>query len=52
VAERLQKPQRIYTGKPGTALTPVTCQDNTVYVEAAQLASTPAYTETFSAPAT
>ncbi len=48
----LQQPQRIYTGKPGTALTPLTCQDNTVYVEAAQLATTPAYTETFSAPAT
>jgi hypothetical protein len=48
----LQQPQRIYTGKPGTALTPLTCQDNTVYVEAAQLATTPTYTETFSAPAT
>ena len=48
----LEHPQRIYTGKPGTALTPLTCQDNTVYVEAAQLATTPAYTETFSAPAT
>jgi hypothetical protein len=47
----LERPQRIYTGKPGTALTPLTCQDNTVYVEAAQLATTPAYTETFSAPA-
>jgi hypothetical protein len=48
----LQQPQRIYKGKPGTALTPLTCQDNTVYVEAAQLAATPTYTETFSAPAT
>jgi hypothetical protein len=48
----LRQPQRIYSGKPGTALTPLTCQDDTVYVEAAQLATTPAYTETFSAPAT
>jgi hypothetical protein len=47
----LQQPQRIYTGKPGTVLTPLTCQDDTVYVEAAQLATTPSYTETFSAPA-
>jgi hypothetical protein len=48
----LRQPQRIYSGAPGTALTPLTCQDDTVYVEAAQLATTPAYTETFSAPAT
>ncbi|MFI7062932.1 hypothetical protein ACIBL3_18265 [Kribbella sp. NPDC050124] len=48
----LPQPQRSYTGKPGTALTPLTCQDDTVYVEAAQLATTPSYTETFSAPAT
>jgi hypothetical protein len=48
----LQGPQRIYAGKPGTALTPLICQDNTVYVEAAYLSTTPAYTETFSAPAT
>ncbi|TDD26077.1 hypothetical protein E1218_13990 [Kribbella turkmenica] len=48
----LRQPQRIYTGKPGTVLTPLTCQDDTVYVEAAQLATNPAYTETFAAPAT
>lgn len=46
-----QRPQPIYTGKPGTALTPLTCQDNTVYVEAAFLATTPAYAETLSTPA-
>ncbi|MEV0288261.1 MULTISPECIES: hypothetical protein [unclassified Kribbella] len=48
----LAQPQRIYTGEPGTALTPLTCQDDVVYVEAAQLATTPSYTEAFSAPAT
>lgn len=47
----LERPQPIYTGKPGTALTPLTCQNNTIYVEAAHLATTPTYTETFSAPA-
>jgi hypothetical protein len=41
--------QRMYAAKPGVALTPMTCQDNTVYVEAAYLASTPTYTETISA---
>ncbi|MEU4293269.1 hypothetical protein AB0E63_34040 [Kribbella sp. NPDC026596] len=45
----LAKPQRIYAGKPGTALTPMTCQNNTVYVEAAYLSTTPTYTETISA---
>ncbi|MFB6721295.1 hypothetical protein ACFCV3_14080 [Kribbella sp. NPDC056345] len=47
----LAKPQRIYTGKPGIALTPMTCQDNTVYVEAADLSASPTYTEAISAPA-
>lgn len=45
----LAKPQRMYAAKPGVALTPMTCQNNTVYVEAAYLASTPTYTETISA---
>jgi hypothetical protein len=45
----LAAPQRLYAAKPGVALTPMTCQDNTVYVEAAYLASTPTYTETISA---
>jgi hypothetical protein len=45
----LAAPQRMYAAKPGVALTPMTCQDNTVYVEAAYLASTPTYTETISA---
>jgi hypothetical protein len=45
----LAEPQRLYAGKPGVALTPMTCQDNTVYVEAAYLATTPAYTETIAA---
>lgn len=48
----LTKPQRIYTGRPGVALTPLTCQHNTVYVEAAHLATTPTYTESLSTPAT
>jgi hypothetical protein len=48
----VERPQRIYTGKPGTALTPLTCQNNTIYVEAAHLATTPTYTETLSTPAT
>jgi len=48
----IERPQRIYTGKPGTALTPLTCQNNTIYVEAAHLATTPTYTETLSTPAT
>jgi hypothetical protein len=47
----LAKPQRIYSGKPGIALTPMTCQDNTVYVEAADLNGSPAYTEAISATA-
>ncbi|TDC33317.1 hypothetical protein E1261_06535 [Kribbella albertanoniae] len=47
----LTKPQRIYTGKPGIALTPMTCQDNTVYVEAADLSASPTYTEAISATA-
>jgi hypothetical protein len=47
----LPKPQRVYSGEPGTVLTPLTCQDDTVYVEAAQLATNPTYTEAFSAPA-
>ncbi|TDD44894.1 hypothetical protein E1263_39830 [Kribbella antibiotica] len=47
----LAKPQRIYSGKPGIALTPMTCQDNTVYVEAADLTASPTYTEAISAPA-
>jgi hypothetical protein len=46
----LTAPQRLYGGQPGVALTPMTCQDNTVYVEAAHLATTPAYTETIAAP--
>jgi hypothetical protein len=45
----LDDPQRMYAGKPGVALTPMTCQDDTVYVEAAYLASSPTYTETISA---
>jgi hypothetical protein len=45
----LATPQRMYAARPGVALTPMTCQDNTVYVEAAYLASTPTYTETISA---
>ncbi|NOL45425.1 hypothetical protein HPO96_34770 [Kribbella sandramycini] len=45
----LPKPQRIYTGKPGVALTPMTCQDNTVYVEAADLSASPTYTEALAA---
>ena len=45
----LASPQRMYAARPGVALTPMTCQDNTVYVEAAYLASTPTYTETISA---
>ncbi|TCC30323.1 hypothetical protein E0H92_39490 [Kribbella speibonae] len=45
----LSTPQRLYAAKPGVALTPMTCQDSTVYVEAAYLASTPTYTETISA---
>ncbi len=47
----LAEPQRIYAGKPGIALTPMTCQDNTVYVEAADLSASPTYTEAISAPA-
>ncbi|MEU4192173.1 hypothetical protein AB0E69_09755 [Kribbella sp. NPDC026611] len=46
----LPKPQQLYGGKPGVALTPMTCQDNTIYVEAAYLSSSPQYTETISAP--
>ncbi|MGZ0153241.1 hypothetical protein ACXJJ3_39690 [Kribbella sp. WER1] len=46
----LPKPQTMYAGKPGVALTPMTCQDHTIYVEAAHLATTPTYTETISAP--
>ena len=45
----LDKPQRMYAGKPGIALTPMTCQDNTVYVEAADLSGSPTYTEAISA---
>jgi hypothetical protein len=45
----LANPQQLYGGRPGVALTPMTCQDDTVYVEAAYLNSSPAYTETISA---
>jgi len=45
----LGQPQRVYGSPAGAALTPLTCQDNTVYVEAAYLATTPTYTETISA---
>ncbi len=45
----LTRPQQMYAGKPGVALTPMTCQDSTIYVEAAYLSSTPTYTETISA---
>ncbi|GAA3102047.1 hypothetical protein JOF29_003349 [Kribbella aluminosa] len=45
----LPKPQTVYAGKPGVALTPMTCQDSTIYVEAAYLATSPTYTETISA---
>ncbi|HEY3509527.1 MAG TPA: hypothetical protein VGL36_10220 [Kribbella sp.] len=45
----LTKSQIMYAGKPGVALTPMTCQDNTIYVEAAHLATTPTYNETISA---
>ncbi|WP_406053364.1 hypothetical protein [Kribbella sp. NBC_00889] len=48
----LGSPQRMYAGKPGTALTPMTCQDNTVYVEAADLSGSPTYTEAISAALT
>jgi hypothetical protein len=49
---RLGRPQRVYAGRPGVALTPMTCQDGTVYVEAAYLSTTPSYTETISAAVT
>jgi hypothetical protein len=39
----------MYAAKPGAALSPMICQDSTVYVEAAYLASTPTYTETIAA---
>ena len=45
----LDQPQRVYSTPAGAALTPMTCQDNTVYLEAAYLATTPTYTETISA---
>ena len=45
----LEQPQRVYSSPAGAALTPMMCQDNTVYVEAAYLATTPTYTETISA---
>jgi hypothetical protein len=45
----LSQPQRIYTSPAGAALTPLTCQDGTVYVEAAYLSNSPAYTETIAA---
>ncbi|GAA1593616.1 hypothetical protein GCM10009804_57680 [Kribbella hippodromi] len=45
----LSTPQRLYGAAPGVALTPMTCQDNTVYVEAAHLSSSPTYTETIAA---
>lgn len=45
----LPHPQRIYTAPTGAALTPLTCQNNTVYVETAYLSSSPTYTETISA---
>ena len=45
----LGQPQPVYSSPAGAALTPLTCQDNTVYVEAAYLATTPTYTETISA---
>jgi hypothetical protein len=48
----LDRPQRMYAGQPGVALTPMTCQAGTVYVEAAYLSSTPTYTETISATVT
>jgi hypothetical protein len=45
----LEQPQRIYTSPAGAALTPLTCQNDTVYVETAYLSSSPTYTETISA---
>ena len=45
----LTQPQRIYASPAGAALTPLTCQDGTVYVEAAYLSDSPAYTETIAA---
>ncbi|WP_329476236.1 hypothetical protein OG555_31850 [Kribbella sp. NBC_01484] len=45
----LAQPQRIYTSPAGAVLTPLTCQDGTVYVEAAYLSNSPAYTETIAA---
>lgn len=45
----LAEPQRMYAAEPGVALSPMICQDNTIYVEAAYLASTPTYTETIAA---
>lgn len=47
----IDQPQRVYSSPAGAALTPMTCQDTTVYVEAAYLATTPTYTETISASA-
>jgi hypothetical protein len=48
----LAHPQPIYTTPAGAALTPLTCQNNTVSVETAYLAKTPTYTEAFSATVT
>lgn len=45
----LTEPQTMYPGKPNVALTPMICQDSTIYVEAAHLAASPTYTETISA---
>jgi hypothetical protein len=45
----LAQPQRIYTSPAGAALTPLTCQNDMVYVETAYLSSSPTYTETISA---
>ena len=43
------QPHRIYSSPAGAALTPLTCQDGTVYVEAAYLSGSPTYTEAISA---
>ncbi len=40
LATRLGRPQRIYTTPPDAAITPPTCQDNTLIVEAAHLGAT------------
>ncbi|WP_350281698.1 hypothetical protein [Kribbella sp. HUAS MG21] len=45
----LPTPQQLYAAQPGVALSPMTCQNNTIYVEAAYLTTTPTYTETIAA---